>query len=249
MPDSPQAFVGQCALVTGASTGIGRAIAEAFLAQGAEVVNISRRTLDVDAPGLTSYACDLSQPDAVKQVAAEVAAKHDVSILVNNAGVVRDTLLGDITDDEFDTLMNLHLRTAIDLAQAVQPGMEARGFGRIVNMSSRAVVGLQKRTVYAATKAAIISMTRTWALELGPKGITVNAIAPGIVMTDMVTATIPEESEKAQAIAATLPTRRLGRPEDIARTTLFFCHPENGWITGQTLFVCGGASLGSLTVL
>ncbi len=242
-------FEGHCALVTGASKGIGRSIAEAFLAEGAEVVNLSRQPLELENDKLTSYACNLSDPNSSREAAAEIAAKHNVDILVNNAGVVRNTFLEGISDDEFDTLNNLHLRAAIILAQAVTPGMEARGMGRIVNMSSRGVLGLQQRTVYAGTKAAIMAMTRTWALELGPKGITVNAIAPGIVMTDMVRTDIPEESDTAAKIAASLPRRRLGKPEDIAKATLFFCDPENDWVTGQTLFVCGGASLGSLTLL
>lgn len=242
-------FSGKTAVVTGGSRGIGRGIADALLAQGATVINLSRTVPD-DAPeGMISIACDLADPDITRHAAADIARQHDVDILVNNAGIVKNTFLQDISDEEFDTLNNLHLRAAIILAQAFQPAMEASGSGRIVNMSSRAVVGLQRRTVYAGTKAAIIAMTRTWALELGPKGITVNAIAPGIVMTDMVRADIPEDSEQAKSIASGLPRRRLGTVGDIARATLFFCDPENDWVTGQTLFVCGGASLGSLTLL
>lgn len=240
-------FEGKTALISGASAGIGRQIAEDFLREGARVISVSRRALDIEDDRVTSYCADLGDVSALNDCAAEIAAREKVDILVNNAGIVRNTLLGEIKDEEFDLLNTLHVRAAITLAQAALPHMKDNGFGRIVNMSSRAVVGLQQRTVYAATKAAMIAMTRTWALELGPHGITVNAIAPGPVVTDMLTADIPEESEKARNLAAGLPMRRLGKAEDVSRATLFFADPQNDWVTGQTLFVCGGASLGSLT--
>jgi 3-oxoacyl-[acyl-carrier protein] reductase len=167
---------------------------------------------------------------------------------VHNAGVIRPALLPDVQLSDLEALTRLHLGAAILLNQAFLPAMKAAEFGRIVTMSSRAVVGLPTRTAYAGTKAAIIAMTRTWAMELGPMGITVNAIAPGPVVTDMFTEVIPENSDKARAVAKSLPRQRLGKPEDVARAVLFFLDPANDWITGQTLFVCGGASLGSLTL-
>lgn len=243
-----QTYAGHTALITGASVGIGREIAEHLLARGCHVISVARRPYEPASDMVTSLCVDLRDRDAVRELAAQVTANHKVDILVNNAGVVRNTPIGEITDEEFDFLNDLHLWTAIQLTQAVIPHMKAQGFGRILNMSSRAVVGMAQRTVYAATKAAIISMTRTWGIELGPHGITVNAIAPGIVTTDMVTGDIPEGSELAERIASGLPRRRLGKPDDIARATLFFTDPQNDWVTGQTLFVCGGASLGSLTI-
>nr|WP_319383654.1 SDR family oxidoreductase [uncultured Roseibium sp.] len=242
-------YDGRTALVTGASTGIGKAIAEHLLERGCKIISVSRRPLEIASENVTSLCVDLSDPQAVRDCADLIRETHKVDILVNNAGVVRNTPVEDITDEEFDTLQNLHLRSAIVLVQAVLPHMKAQTFGRIVNMSSRAVVGLSQRTVYAGTKAALISMTRTWALELGSHGITVNAIAPGPVVTDMLTADIPEDSETFRKLAASLPTKRLGDAGDVARATLFFTDPENSWVTGQTLFVCGGASLGSLTAL
>ena len=244
-----QTYAGRTALITGASVGIGRAIAEHLLARGAPVICAARRPLDIGSDRVTSVEVDLADRSAVSDFAATLKSDHAVDILVNNAGVVRDTLVEHVTGDEFDFLQELHVFTAIQLVQGCVAGMKERGFGRIVNMSSRAVVGMPQRTVYAATKAAIISMTRTWALELGPHGITVNAIAPGIVVTDMVTATIPEGGEIAQKIAASLPRRRLGTPSDIARATAYFTDPKNDWVTGQTLFVCGGASLASTGVI
>ncbi len=244
-----QSYAGRTALITGASVGIGREIAEHLLARGCHVICVARRPYDGITDNVTSMCVDLADRDAVRALATQIAAEHKVDILVNNAGVVRNTPIENISDEEFDFLNDLHLWTAIQLTQAVIPHMKSQGFGRILNMSSRAVVGMSQRTVYAATKAAIISMTRTWAIELGPSGITVNAIAPGIVTTDMVTGDIPVGSELAKRIASGLPRRRLGKPDDIARATLFFTDPQNDWVTGQTLFVCGGASLGSLTIV
>ena len=108
------------------------------------------------------------------------------------------------------------------------------------------MVGLATRTAYSGTKAAIAAITKTWALELGPHGITANTVAPGPVVTDMFTDVIPEESDKAHALAGSLPVRRLGQPADVSHAVKFFLSPQSGWITGQTLFVCGGSSIGSL---
>ena len=200
-----------------------------------------------EAERLHAYEADLSDPVATSGDRGDrIAAAHAVTGLVNNAGIIQPALIEAVTRDDLIRLTDLHLGAAITLTQAFLPAMKAGGFGRIVNMSSRAVVGLETRTVYAGTKAALIAMTRTWAMELGPAGITVNAIAPGPVVTDMFTDVVPEESEQANRLAASLPRRRLGTAVDIARATWFFLDPDNDWVTGQTLFVCGGASLGSL---
>jgi NAD(P)-dependent dehydrogenase (short-subunit alcohol dehydrogenase family) len=236
----------QTAVVTGGSSGIGAAICNSLLRAGYRVISVALEPVAEERENLVSYTVDLCDPDATAQVAGEIAAGYQVTSLVNNAGVIQPALLENVTLDDLQKLTNLHLAAAITLTQAFLPAMRSASFGRIVNMSSRAVVGLNERTVYGATKAALISMTRTWAMELGPQGITVNAIAPGPIVTPMFTDVMSEESDKANALARSLPRRRLGRPEDIARATMFFLDPENDWVTGQTLFVCGGSSLGSL---
>ncbi|MGJ7530716.1 SDR family NAD(P)-dependent oxidoreductase [Variovorax sp. GB1P17] len=238
-------FQGRRALVTGGSAGIGRAICSALLDQGADVVSIARTTGDLEHPQLRHIVSDLSDIGALRGQIGGLIHEGPFDILINNAGVVRNTLLDDVADEEFELLIDLHLRAATVLAQAVAPGMRERGFGRIVNLSSRALVGMAGRTVYAATKAALVAMTRTWALELGPQGITVNCVSPGPTVTPMLLADIPAESEKAVKLAAALPMRRLGEPDDVARAVLFFADPRNGWVTGQNLFVCGGASVGT----
>ena len=241
--DHAMSFGGRTALVTGGSAGIGLAVCEAFLAQGARVIAAGLEPVAKSHPRLSSCVADLSTPAGIATIVAHIADEGGINILVNNAGVVRNTLLGEVDDAQFDLMMNLHVRCAMQLAQACVPHMKARHFGRIVNVASRAIVGLAGRTAYGASKAALAAMTRTWALELGPSGITVNTVSPGPTVTGMLTRDIPEHGERARALAASLPARRLGLPEDVARAVLFFANPASGWITGQNLFVCGGGSL------
>lgn len=235
------------AIVTGGSAGIGKAICQHLLDAGHNVISLARREPDFSHARLTPYTVDLADMDATAKVAGTIARNHSVTALVHNAGVIRPALIEDVSAEDLDFLTHLHMGAAITLLQASLPSMKASGFGRVVNMSSRAVVGLPTRTVYSGTKAALIAMTRTWAMELGQHGITVNAIAPGPVVTDMFTDVMSAESEQARKLAATLPMRRLGKADDVARATLFFLDPLNDWITGQTLYVCGGSSLGGLT--
>jgi len=150
--------------------------------------------------------------------------------------------------EDLEYLTNLHLSASILLTQGVLDAMKDASFGRIVIVGSRAMLGLETRTSYSATKAAQIGLVRTWAMELGQYGITVNAIAPGPIVTDMFTEVVPVDSDKAEQIARGLPVKRLGRADDVARAVMFLAAPKNGFITGQCLFVCGGASLGSLAL-
>ena len=232
------------AVVTGGSAGIGAAICRALLDADYHVISMARRAPDFSDGRLVSCEVDLADPAATKAAAEEIAAAHKITALVNNAGVIRPAPVEEVSGEDLDYLVNLHMAAAITLTQAFLPAMKEAGLGRIVNMSSRAVVGLRGRTLYAGTKAALIAMTRTWALELGAHGITVNAIAPGPVVTDMFTKIIPGDSKKAEALAAVIPVKRLGQAEDIARAAMFFLDPANSFVTGQTLYVCGGSSLG-----
>lgn len=236
------------AVVTGGSAGIGKSICEHLLDAGYNVISLARRDLDFSHRNLHTYKVDLADADETRATVQAMAKDHAVTNVIHNAGVIRAALIEDVKREDLEALVNLHMGAAIELVQATLPAMKAAGFGRIINMSSRAVVGLPTRTVYSGTKAALISMTRTWAMELGPHGITVNAIAPGPVVTDMFTGVMPEESERARAVANGLPMRRLGRADDVSRAVMFFLDPKNDWITGQTLFVCGGSSLGGLTL-
>ena len=237
------------ALVTGGSTGIGRVICRHLLASGHEVVSLSRRPSDIADARLHSLAVDLGDRGATAQLAAQLALRFDIDTLVHNAGVIRPALLGEVNLDDLDALTELHLGSAITLAQAVLPAMHARRFGRIVLLSSRGALGLATRTSYSATKAGMIGMARTGALELAPEGITVNVVAPGPIRgTEMFHAVVPADGDRERQLAAAIPVRRLGTPEDVARAVDFFVDPDNGFVTGQVLYVCGGASVGSLAI-
>ncbi|MBU2408497.1 MAG: SDR family NAD(P)-dependent oxidoreductase, partial [Gammaproteobacteria bacterium] len=169
------------AVVTGGSAGIGHAICQDLLAQGHEVVSLARRPCSIGHPCMHSIEVDLTDREATAQAASEVAQRFEVTTVVHNAGVIRPALLAEVKLDDLDALVELHLGCAIQLVQAALPAMRARGFGRVVLLSSRAAVGLATRTAYSATKAGMLGMARTWALELAPEGITVNVVAPGPV--------------------------------------------------------------------
>ncbi len=236
------------AIVTGGSAGIGKSIARHLLDKNYTVLNLSRRESDYTHDNLIDVPVDLADIDATREVAAGLAAEHRITNVVHNAGVIRPSLLEDVDLFDVGYLSRLHVHAGIALVQAALPAMKKAGFGRIVIIGSRAMLGLETRTAYAATKAAQVGLVRTWALELGQHGITANCIAPGPVVTDMFTDVVPEGSDRAGKIAASLPVRRLGKADDVARATLFFMEPANSFVTGQTLFVCGGASVGSLVI-
>jgi len=237
------------AIVTGGSTGIGWEICRQMLDAGYEVVSLARRRPPQSHTKLHAVEVDLMDAAATGQAAAEVASRFAITHVVHNAGVVRPAPLPDVELDDLQALAQLHLGAAITLVQAVLPTMKKNQFGRIVLMSSRGALGLATRTAYAATKAGMVGMARTWALELAGDGITVNVVAPGpIADTEMFRSIVPENSEREKALAAAIPVQRLGRSDDVARAVMFFCNPANGFVTGQTLYVCGGASLGTIVI-
>lgn len=236
------------AAVTGGSAGIGQAICEDLLAKGYEVVSLSRRKASIDHPRLHSIEVDLGDRAATAEAAAELVRRFEVDTVVHNAGVIRPALLADVKLEDLDALVELHLGCAIQLVQAALPGMRERQYGRVVLMSSRAAVGLATRTAYSATKAGMLGMARTWALELAGDGITVNVVAPGPIRTDMFYDVVAQGSEKERSLAASVPVRRLGESADVARAVAFFADPANGFVTGQVLYVCGGTSVGSLAL-
>ena len=234
------------ALLTGGSAGIGRAIAQALIDADHDVISLDQMAPVVSHPRLHHVQVDLLSAAATHEVALEVAQRWRPTVLVHNAGAMRPAALPEVRRSDLDALVSLHLGAAITLVQAVLPSMRAAGWGRVVMISSRAALGLATRTSYAATKAGMIGMARTWALELGPLGVTVNVIAPGPIETDMFHAVLPENDPSIAALAQTIPMRRIGRPEDVAQAVRFFVGVDAGFITGQTLFVCGGASVGSM---
>jgi 3-oxoacyl-[acyl-carrier protein] reductase len=235
------------ALVTGGSSGIGAAICRSLLEDGYQVISLSRKISGKTVPGFHEMEVDLADTLATREAAHEMASRFPITTLIHNAGAIREKPLEDVTLEDLQSLTNLHLAAALSLMQATLPTMKQRHFGRVVLVSSRAVLGLAKRTVYSSTKAGMLGLARTWALELGVHGITVNVVAPGpIEATEMFHEIIPADSPKLPRIIESVPVKRLGRPEDVARAVRFFAAPESGFITGQTLFVCGGTSVGSI---
>jgi 3-oxoacyl-[acyl-carrier protein] reductase len=235
------------AVVTGGSSGIGAATCQMLLERGHRVVSLALTLPEFAHPDLIAYEVDLADVEATRRISGKIC-KLEPQIIVHNAGVIRSAPVEDVALDDLDYLVRLSLSSTILLTQACLPAMRRASFGRIIIMSSRAAIGLATRTAYSATKAALIGLTRTWALELGPQGITVNAILPGPITSPMFTNVIPEGSKSAENLIRTLPMRRLGKPEDVARAVLYFADSENSFVTGQALFVCGGASVGYLHI-
>ena len=237
------------AIVTGGSSGIGAAICRRLIEAGYEVVSLALRKPDWAHPALHGVEVDLTDRRATTEAAGTVARRFAVSHVIHNAGAIRANLLADVRQNDLQELTQLHLGAAVLIVQAVLPSMRQRAFGRIVLISSRAALGLQARTVYAATKAGMIGMARTWALELAPLGVTVNVVAPGPIQdTEMFREVIPEGDAREAALAKAIPVGRLGRSDDVARAVLFFADPQNSFVTGQVLYVCGGSSVASISL-
>ena len=242
------------AIVTGAARGIGAALAQRLAADGMAVaaVDLSADACadvveSITAAGGTARAfeADVAQESSVGRLVDAVAAELGVpTVLVNNAGVLRDNLLFRMSAEDWDTVMNVHLRGTFLMSRAVQAHMTEQGWGRIVNISSTSALGNRGQANYSAAKAGIQGMTKTLAIELGKFGVTANAIAPGLIETAMTHATaermgVPYEQfiEKA---SQQIPVARAGKPEDIAAAASFFVGEDASFVSGQVLYVAGG---------
>jgi 3-oxoacyl-[acyl-carrier protein] reductase len=242
------------AIVTGGARGIGAAVAKRFAADGMAVAIIDLKegdcgaTVDaITAAGGRAYAAGADVSDsaqvtaAVEAIAAELGSP---AVLVNNAGVIRDNLLFKMTDDDWDTVLGVHLRGAFLMSRAAQKYMVEQKFGRIINLSSSSALGNRGQVNYSAAKAGLQGFTKTLAIELGPFGVTANAIAPGFIVTDMTAATaarIGVPFEDFQKGAATqIPVRRVGQPDDVAHVASFLASEGAGFVSGQVIYVAGG---------
>lgn len=233
----------QATIVTGGSNGIGAEAVAARAAAGDTIIN-----LDIDQPPAgaagETVRVDLSDAVALGAKMDEIAGDHTITRIVNNAGVALLDRLEDFKPEDFHRTLDINVIAPALIVQKALPAMKAAGWGRVVNIASRAALGKTLRTAYAGSKGALISATRVWALELAPHGITVNAIGPGPIATELFTRANPPDAPATQKILDAIPVGRMGQPQDIVHAVDFFLAREAGFVTGQVLYVCGGMTIG-----
>jgi len=233
-------------IVTGGSRGIGAATSEKLLKNGFGVLSLSRTKPLLD--GIIHVPCDLLDADGRRTVFKDLGKRDDVFGLVNNAGIATPNLIEEFDYQSYQRVMDLNTTAVVELSAAIIPTLIKKKQGRLVNISSELILGFATRTAYSASKAAVSSFVRTWALELGKYNICCNAIAPGPVETELFAKNNPPGSIVREQKLTKIPLGRFGRPEDVAGMVAFLMSNEATFITGQTLYVCGGSSLGSVPV-
>lgn len=235
-------------LVTGASKGIGRAILRRLHQDGYRACGIARTAPEDLAPGEEFHRCDLTDTAATAALVARLADDGPFYGLVNNAAMSPTTSLEDCSMDDMQQAFQLNVLATLACTQAVLPGMKSLGVGRVINFSSRAALGKENRTAYSATKAGVIGMSRTWALELAPHNISVNVIAPGPVETELFRTASPPDHPRTKALVAAVPLRRTSQPEEMAHFVAMLLHPLGGYMTGQTLHIDGGLTISAVKI-
>lgn len=247
-------FTGKVAFITGGSRGIGKGIVELFAQEGAKVafIDLNEEALSQTTSELREKGCEVfskianvADAEQVENAVKEIVDTFgSVDILVNNAGVIRDNLLFKMTDSDWDTVMNVHLKGSFNAARAVQKYMVQNKYGRIVNISSTSALGNRGQANYATAKAGLQGFTKTLAIELGKYGITANAVAPGFIETEMTKETAARLGisfeDLIKASVAKIPVGRSGKPADIANAVAFFADEKSSFVNGQVIYVAGG---------
>lgn len=228
-------------LVTGASKGIGLGICSQLSDSGHDVIGIARSP-NTGFPGRL-IPCDMACEASLAEVLSELAGGR-IDAVVNNAGINAFDQVEDVKIEDFRRIFELNVRAPLQVVSALVPGMKERGFGRIVNIASRAMLGMAKGTSYAASKAALAAMTKCWALELGPHGITANTVAPGPVDTELFWTGFPKDQPETDAYLRSIPIQKVAQPSEVATIVEFFLRRDVGVVTGQNLFACGGLTVG-----
>ncbi|NWK95963.1 beta-ketoacyl-ACP reductase [Sphingobium lactosutens] len=252
---APQRLDGMTAIVTGGAKGIGLAVAQGLAARGCRLAlwDIDDAALQAASDDLTALGADVSikkvnivsEPEVQAAVAELLDRNGRIDVLVNNAGIGGDKLLVKMELDFWQRVIDTNLTSQFICCKAVAPTMVEQRFGRIINISSRAWLGNRGQASYSASKGGIVSLTRTLALEFAREGLTVNAVAPGIIETPLFATLKPEVQDR---LMRSVPMERIGQAEDIANAVCFFALPASSYVTGQLLYVCGGRSLGSPSV-
>ncbi|WP_430509287.1 3-oxoacyl-ACP reductase FabG [Gottfriedia solisilvae] len=245
-------FEGKVAFVTGGSRGIGKAIVELFASEGAKVaiIDINDEGLKQSAEEFKQFEINTKRVNVVDGSEVQTAMKEifdtygSIDIVVNNAGVIRDNLLFKMTDSDWDTVMDVHLKGSFNVVRAAQEYMVKQKYGRIINISSTSALGNRGQANYATAKAGLQGLTKTLAIELGKYGITTNAVAPGFIETEMTRETASRIGisfeQLIEASLSQIPAGRSGKPEDIANAVAFFADEKSSYVNGQVLYVAGG---------
>lgn len=243
-------FSGKTVLITGATGGIGRGICKLFQQQGAQLAIVGRDEAKLDAfrkselpdGDVKIYAVDLSDENNIGELVAKVEADcGKIDVLINNAGITKDNLSLKISSESWHKVLDTNLTSSFLLSKAVLPGMLKHRFGRIINMTSIVgVIGNAGQTNYAASKAGMIGMSKSMALEVASRGITINCLAPGFIKTPM-TDVLPDKAK--EKLLENIPMAKMGNPEDVANAAVFLASDEAGYITGQTIHVNGGMAM------
>ena len=245
-----QKLSGRVAVVTGASKGLGKAMAVALAAEGARVALIARdhehlaelaETIRSDGGAVHAFPTDVTSEEQVRRTSQDIVARFgEVNILINNAGINLRKSIGDLTLEDWHSVMDTNVTSAFLMCRTLLPHMRGRGYGRIINMTSiMSHVSMPNRVAYSASKAALLGMTRALALELAPEGITVNGISPGPFVTEM-TRPLLDNAEVSAQMVANIPLGRWGKPEEVGQLAVYLCSEEAAFITGTDILIDGG---------